>query len=215
MSSLIFDVGEKHALVATDSLVVNSTGRPHRFTSKARYLPHIHTIIAATGIDGLLGRFQFAAGDLFALRGIDHLNELAPTALAALWADVTASNAPIPPELGNLTTTVYMFGFSEVTGLIHCYVYRSASGFKSERLQYGLHGKPEWNHDPKMDLMAIMRSQREIQAQTPAGEMPLYIGGEIQVHDLTEKEMGERGCSVYTAARFDDYEDEARVIFGK
>jgi hypothetical protein len=42
-----------------------------------------------------------------------------------------------------MTTTVYHFGFSEVTGLIHSFAYRSANNFQSEKIAYGLGIKPE------------------------------------------------------------------------
>jgi hypothetical protein len=120
--------------------------------------------------------------DSIIVRGIDNLNYNTPRALRKLWQRYK-QEIPIPD---GITTTVYHFGFSEDTQLIHSYAYRSANDFTPERLErYGLRFKPECQvpadyHLPD-DFITIMDEQRAIQASKPK-EDRLYIGGEIEVN---------------------------------
>ena len=138
MSSLIFCTDETQALMATDTLATSYDGQPGYFTSKASILPHLRMMIAGTGTAGFLDRW-FVVINASAVRGIDNLNEHSPGYLATMWSAYKLEIA-IPDDL---TTTVYHFGFSEKTGLIHSYAYRSATGFQSELLRYGTAQKPE------------------------------------------------------------------------
>ena len=130
----------------------------------------------------------------------------APTTLPVLW-QAYKEELSIKDDL---MTTVYHFGFSEVTGLIHSFAYRSTNNFRSEQIPYGLRYKPKCtipeNPSPE-HITDMMESQRSIQASKPEKER-LYIGGEIQIHHLTKD-----GSSVYTSHRFDDYERDEKAIY--
>ena len=99
----------------------------------------------------------------------------APTTLPVLW-QAYKEELSIKDDL---MTTVYHFGFSEVTGLIHSFAYRSTNNFRSEQISYGLGYKPECtipeNPSPE-HITDMMESQRSIQASKPEKER-LYIGG--------------------------------------
>ena len=102
------------------------------------------------------------------VRGIDNLNYHTPRALRILWQR-HKREITIPDEI---TTTVYHLGFSEDTGVVHSYAYRSTNDFSSERLEpYGLRYKPECqvpaNYHLPADFIAIMNEQRAAQAVIP------------------------------------------------
>lgn len=213
MSSLIFFADEKQVVAATDTLATHPDGQPFSFTTKALILPHLKLIMAETGIGGFMGRWFITVKDRCAVRGIDHLNYHAPSALGSLWEGYK-KELSIPD---NKTATVYHFGFSEGTGLVHLYAYRSGNSFRSERLEpYGLRIKPECqvpaDYQLPRDFKVMMDEQRRVQGALSKNER-IYVGGEIQVHHLTES-----GFAVYTLHRFDDYvRDETAIYdnFGK
>lgn len=208
MSSLIFFADENQVLVATDTLATLPDGTPFKFTTKAFIVPHLKLIIAGTGAGGFLGRWFTRISESLIVQGIDNLNYHTPGVLASLWQgykqELSISDT--------ITVTVYHFGFSEATGLIHLYAYRSAHSFNSERLEpYGLRVKPECpipnDYSLPQDLPTLMEKQRTIQASKPKNER-LYIGGEIEVHHLSKA-----GFQVCTFHRFEDYARDETAIY--
>jgi hypothetical protein len=208
MSSLVFYTDETQVLVATDTLATYPDGQPFKFASKAFIVPHLRLVMAGVGTHGFLGRWFVHMSELLITKGIDNLNCHAPRALSSLWQGYK-QELSIPD---GITTTVYHFGFSEVTGFVHSYAYRSESNFNSERLEpYGLRFKPECqppaNYSLPADLVAMMNEQRAIQAAKPKEER-LHIGGEIEVHHLSQ-----HGFEVYTLHRFEDYTQVETAIY--
>jgi hypothetical protein len=208
MSSLISYTDETQVLVATDTLATHPDGRPFKFTTKAFIVPRLKLIMAGVGTHGFLGQWFVRMNDMVVVRGIDNLDYHTPRALTALWQGYK-QEISIPDTI---TTTVYHFGFSEVTGLVHSYAYRSVNNFNSERLEpYGLRFKPECqvpaNYCLPQDLVKIMNEQRAIKALKPKDER-IYIGGEIEVHHLSEQ-----GFEVYTFHRFEDYARDETAIY--
>jgi hypothetical protein len=207
MSSIIFHTDEKQVLVATDTLAVfHKDAKAAKFTSKALYLPHLRLIVAGTGMGGFADMWmaQINGGRL---RGIEDLDTQTTAILSNGWKDYKAQ-LKIDESV---TTTIYHFGFSETTGLIRSFAYRSTDDFKSEPLPYGVSVKPEMATPPPYslpaDLLSMMEDQRALQLKSPP-EKRLYIGGEIIAHHLMEA-----GCSIYQVARFADYDHHVEEMF--
>lgn len=208
MSSLIFHTDQTQVIVATDTLATHPDGRPLKFISKTFIVPHLNLIMSGVGSGAFLGRWFVYMNDSMIVRGIDNLDYHTPRALRMLWQR-HREQFTIPDEI---TTTVYHFGFSEVTRLIHSYAYRSTADFTSERLEsFGLRYKPECQpptpYNLPQDFVTMMNEQRAVQAGKPKDER-LYIGGEIEVHYLSTN-----GFSVFTLHRFPDYEQDETTIF--
>jgi hypothetical protein len=208
MSSLIFYTDETQVLVATDTLATSPDGEPLKFTTKAFIVPHLKLLIAGVGVGGFLGRWFIQINDMMIVRGIDNLDYHTPRVLASIWQG-HKEEISIPERI---MTTVYHFGISETTGLVHSFAYRSANDFRSERLEpYGLRFKPECpvpdDYSLPQDLRKMMDDQRTIQASKPKDER-IYIGGEIEVHHLSES-----GFQVYTLDRFEDYARDETAIY--
>jgi hypothetical protein len=205
MSSLIFHTDESQAYVATDTLGVSTDGRPLTFTTKAFIVPHLKLIVAGTGAGRFLGKWFVHINDHMIVRGIDHLDHHAPNVLATIWPGHQQEHS-----FQDVTATIYHFGFSEVTGMIHSFAYRSTNNFRSERIPYGIGAKPECafreNCAFPSDIRKLMDEQRTIQASQPK-EKRIYIGGEIQIHHLMKDRF-----HVHTLDRFEDYaRDEAAI----
>ncbi|MGA8761820.1 MAG: hypothetical protein WB562_02935 [Candidatus Sulfotelmatobacter sp.] len=209
MSSLIFWTDETQALVATDTLAVSPDGKPVRFTTKAFIVPHLRLIMAGTGAGGFLGRWFVQVNDNMLVRGIEHLDYHTPRILAAYWLRFKQEFSITDT---NRTTTVYHFGFSENTGLIRTFAYRSANEFRSERVGYGLGYKPECRlpegYQIPRDIRRIMDDQREVQAASPTEGTRLYIGGEIMLHHISKS-----GFVAYPLDRFEDYATDEEAMY--
>jgi len=208
MSSLIFWTDETQALVGTDTLAVSTDGKPVRFTTKAFIVPHLRLLMAGLGLAGFLGRWFVQMNDFMLVKGIEHLDDHTPAILAANWERVKQE---FPAADAGRTTTVYHFGFSESTGKIRSFAYRSTNNFRSEEIRYALGCKPECtvldNEDYPRAFRRMMDEQRAIQASRPKEER-LYIGGEIIVHHLTKD-----GFATYTLGRFDDYANDEAAMY--
>jgi hypothetical protein len=209
MTSLIFFTDETQVLTATDTLATSpdDKGRPLMFTTKAFIIPHLQLIMCGTGVGGFLGKWFIEVNDRMVVRDIDNLDYHTPKALGYLWQKFRDEYF-IPDYL---TTTVYHFGFSEMDGKIHNYVYRSVNNFISENILYGIGVKPIC-HPPEnagfpMIIKSLMDEQRALQQSLPKNER-VYIGGKIQVHHLTKA-----GFSVYILDQFEDFESVQQEIF--
>lgn len=209
MSSLIFITNENQVLVATDTLgtAPDGSGTPKCFTTKAFILPHLRMIIAGTGVGDFLGKWFIEITSHMVIKGIDNLDQHAPRILPTVW-ESQRKEYSIPESM---TTTVYHFGFSEETGLIHTYVYRSTNNFMSEPLAYCTAVKPDCTPIIPLqgveDFRKMMDEQRAIQASRPKEER-IYIGGEIQLYVLSKE-----GFLVKAISRFDDYDSVEKAIY--
>jgi hypothetical protein len=207
LSSLIAHIDENQVLVATDTLATSPDGNPLMFTTKAFIVPHLRMIIAGTGVGGFLDRWFVRINNNLIVRGIDNLNYHTPRHLTAIWDGFEKEF----PFSGERTTTVYHFGFSEVTGLIHSYVYGSTNNFQPKALKYGAAVKPECtvpnDYNFPEDIKTLMNEQRAIQSLRPK-EQRVHIGGEIQVHHLMKS-----GFNVFTLAEFEDRDKDEKAIY--
>jgi hypothetical protein len=210
MSSLIFHTEERQVLVATDTLATSPDGKPLMFTTKAFIIPHLRMVVVGTGAGGFLGKWFVQINDRMVVRDIDNLDYHTPDCLSTIWSEHKQEFSTVPNEI---TATIYHLGFSEETGLIRSYAYRSVNNFRSESLsQYGIRVKPECSvpegYILPTDIKKMMLQQRAIQSFLPKEER-IYIGGEIQIHQLTEA-----GFAVVTLDKFEDYDSDERAIYG-
>jgi hypothetical protein len=207
MSSLIFYTDKDEALIATDTLATSPDGQPFSFTTKAYIVPHLKLIIAGTGAGGFLSKWFLLINDRAVFPGIDFLNNKTARYLGPMWSSYKQEFS----AEDQLTTTVYHFGFSEITNVIKSFAYRSTNGFQSESIPYGLGTKPPINitaeYNLPQDLRSMMDTQRTNEESRPLNEK-VFIGGEIQVHHLTHD-----GFHVYTLDRFEDYESDRNAIY--
>jgi hypothetical protein len=207
MSSLIYKVEKMQVFIATDTLAALN-GRAIRFATKAFPLPHLRMVIAGTGLAGFLDHWLVAV-NASPVRGIDALNEHAQAGLLNVFR--TYKNQF--PSM-NEATSVYHFGFSEETGAIHSFSYKSEELFEPRQIAYGLYVKPNVPEDAiptdtlhPSDIPRIMAAQRAIQAKLPK-EARVSIGGEMQMHHLEQA-----GYKTYRLAQFEDYAETRRSIF--
>jgi hypothetical protein len=208
MSSLICYTDESQILLATDTLATLPDGRPFKFATKALIVPNLKLIMAGIGMFGFLNRWFLYMNEMTVVTGIDALNYHTSRALVPLWQRYK-QELSVPDTM---QTTIYHFGFSEVTGLIHSYAYRSVDHFISERLEpYGLRIKPACpvpaNYCLPHDLRKMMDDQRAIEASKPK-DQKIYIGGEIEIHYLSKN-----GFRVCTFDRFEDYAQDEKAIY--
>ncbi|WP_449440956.1 hypothetical protein [Pseudomonas migulae] len=194
MSSLIFYTDANEVIVATDTLLHYPDGASPGYSSKAFAFPHIKMIVAGTGSAALFNRWIGLVNEQgFALE-VDAVDVHTPEALQSLWRELNAQF----PALLKQTATIYHFGFSDKTGKIHGYVYRSGPNFASEWLAYGLGVKPNLVDMTGIDLSSfpncaveIMRAQ--VLQESQKSEDRVYIGGSVQINHMTRS-----GHSLYS-----------------
>ena len=203
MTALVFALEEHQICIAMDTLVVGFPDKePLAFQRKFLPLPDIDMVIAGTGLLQIIGCWINMVANDKSIRGIEHLNELAPEALSLACRSV---------ELAS-TTTLYHFGRSERTGKYVGYAYRSKDRFKSEALAYGLGVKPPVPVAP-VDvirfpefMIGLMRKQQEVDLCLPVPDK-VGIGGEI---DFVL--MANGSIDVETVHSFANYEADKSAI---
>lgn len=200
MSSLLFYTSSEEAIVATDTLVAEQNGNALGHSSKAIALPHMRLIIACTGVAALFNRWISLVNEQSVAFDVDTLDTHTPLNLQMLWGGMQ-SQFPSPHHY---TATVYHFGFSHNSGLIHAFAYRSESNFTSERLSYGLAIKPPLESHADINFAAfptvapeIMRTQiKQEDLKTPP--KGVRIGGQVQITHLVPD-----GFSIYSMGSLD------------
>lgn len=209
MSSILLYVSDNFAMVATDTLVTDKGGSPVSFTSKALYLPHLRTIVAATGLAGISSKWFLRINDYLAVEGFEDLHSITPKHLQSIFSDL-----PTPHQ--SVSTSVYQIGISEVDGAIHGYTYSSQYEFDPRpipRNQFG--GKPAMGDLPEMEppelFTRLMEQQRTLQSNEPI-DSRIHIGGEIQLIFL---EASSNSARMLTTHKFEDYEEQLAFFMSR
>lgn len=206
MSSLIFYTDAEQVLVVTDTLTTDLNGSPSFFTSKANYLPHLQTVVAGTGVCGFSTDWFAQVNNQMVIRGIENLDYHTPNALRSLWEQYKADYS----LLDDMTTTIYHFGFSEESGNVVSFVYRSTAGFASERLQFGVGVKPECtipDENLLEHLEAMMHEQRSLQSLKPLPQR-IHIGGKAYAIHLTKQ-----ACTFTELFEFSDFRLQESEVY--
>lgn len=207
MSSLICFSTADLAVIATDTLGVDNYGKPYLFTNKATYLPTLKSVICGTGVGGFHSEWAEIVNSKMILLGIDNLNYHAPRSLSELWEDYKKRYS----LHSDITTSVYVVGFSMETNAIKIFSYKSATGFKSEELDHGWFFKPECSVPSGEDLFQVIKEmmfeQRSIQDALPH-EQKVYIGG--QVNAIILERQAVRHINI---ADFPDFNHQIHQIF--
>jgi hypothetical protein len=185
-----------------DTLVVSSIDKmPIGFQRKFLPVPESNMIIAGTGSAGFINGWFGYVSTYLNQADIDDLDLCAP--------DVLRNSAE---DLGEITTTMYHFGYSEREIRYIGYAYRSTANFKSERLQYALGFKPEVSINPSENiqfpnfLIEIVLDQQRYDRMLPIDKQ-VGIGGEIEFAELIGGKL-----KVETVHRFSSYENEHAYI---
>lgn len=193
--------------LAMDTLVVDpSNFDPSFFTTKMYFLPHLHGVMACTGI-GQFGVSWFAQLQHGLLvRDLAHVNEFAPAMLRETWRRMSEDVARSLPSREALTSTIYHFGYLRGEDRFITYAFRSTNDFVVEELNHGFSTKPPTRVDKQIlelpkDFIDAMEQQRSEQDQLPLSER-VFIGGDIIVASITRD-----GIGTWCAHRFADYEE--------
>lgn len=187
MSLLLFVQEDERVVVVTDTLATDTDGAPHMFVTKCWPIPHMNTLIAATGTGAMLDRWvEFVRTRMIAL-DVVNLDLHTPDALRQVWQSI----ADDFPDHG-LTTTIYHFGFDPDTERAVRFTYRSKTNFESERSDepgFGMKPPPEHPVSTSAGLVEIAEAIREEQEALPPAER-IYIGGDLYMTSLSADGIG-------------------------
>ncbi|WP_156109969.1 hypothetical protein [Cryobacterium sp. MLB-32] len=191
-------------MVVTDTLATTTDGTALMFQSKAWALPHLNMAIAATGVANLgsaWNEFLLSSAVVQDMRMIDRF---APEELRLLWQQVLDNG----PKDTNITATIYHFGFENGSDRAVRYVYRSASDFRSERIEdsgFGVKPAPRnftivepESSDEIVELALRIRGEQD---ELPPAKR-ITIGGELQMMFIQN-----RLTQTMRIHRFSDYEN--------
>jgi hypothetical protein len=208
MTALVYTLQPDQVCIAMDTLVVSADDKkPMSFQRKFLLLPKHDLLIAGTGLVNFVnGWFEYVSS-VSDLGDIDDLNSFTPGVLrASVWA---------VGGLGEITTTLYHFGYSKAEAKYVGYAYRSTCDFESDRLQYALGFKPQVQIKSceKIEfpdfLVDIVLEQQRQDRLLPLKEQ-VGIGGEIEFVKLAN-----RTTRIETVQRFVTYESERKDIEGR
>lgn len=217
MTAMNWEMYESHVLILCDTLAIGEDRRPAFMTTKVFYWPHLGACVAGTGAQPMAQNLYMRVNGRMVVRDVLHLDEYAPKVLQELWADLLAENDDRP----DATCTIYLFGWSEAEGRFVGFAYRSTAQFASERLGYGLAIKPapddEQIFDKINDLESFVRLVQIQKAEDRARPRleRIGIGGEVVMTLLTRDEAGYVGAQQKVLSRFDDHEDDWRLLLSK
>lgn len=203
MTALIFCASQDEALLVMDTMVTHE-GAPVGHCSKFHYLPHIRTVFACTGAQGLVDAWVTFLNMHLMPIGIEALKETAPEALQSIWKSM--HEHLVAPD--GLTATMYHVGFSEVTDEIVIHVFRSTHGFELEALELGpIYSRPEIGDSEDDDgtiqgrIRAMMEKMRQEQALVPLKDR-IHIGGQAIAIQLFRHQ-----ANIFKVCEFEDLAD--------
>ncbi|MBS1196494.1 MAG: hypothetical protein H6R18_279 [Proteobacteria bacterium] len=189
-----------------DTLVIGADDRkPMNFQSKFLSFPESDLVVAGTGHAGFINGWFECLSSFSGTEYIDKLNIIAP--------EIFQESVNTAGDLGEVTATIYHFGYSKAEARYVGYAYRSTAGFQSEPLPYDCFGvKPEVSVElpeniefPSLLVDLILKQQN--QDQMLPIEQQVGIGGEIEFVVLAN-----RSIHIETVHRFATYERELQYI---
>jgi hypothetical protein len=208
MSSIVCYLHDNFAYIATDTLAISPDDhKPLLFTSKAVYLPHLHTVLAGTGIGAFLDfwKYRLNTDSNYFVSDFADLNRVSSNRLKIAWSWYKHEMGIVT----NPTTTIYHFGFSLDENKMKGYMYNSLDDFSQVEISNGFSVKPEYtdNFDLPDNLnecsKLIMIAQRKEQTIK-------NIGGRINVIQIDNVK-----AINYCNHTFDDYEEDLKIIISK
>jgi hypothetical protein len=218
MSFLGFQHEANSVSVYTDTLAMTDDQRPLAFVDKSFILQNPSVVVAVTGTMQLFDRWKVYLVGMNRATNVDELDEVTSGQLRGLWEEIGIRfKKKFGREVGE-TATIYQFGWSAKNNRFAAFAYRSTNNFASELLQPGTAVKPE-PADPKTfrwpttgeEFIEAAEQIRAEQNARPVGER-LYIGGELIVTQVMRFENGMQSIVSAKIHRFDDYDDNLRVI---
>ncbi|CAM8667994.1 hypothetical protein MCEMSEM18_01670 [Comamonadaceae bacterium] len=202
MTALVFALQPEQVCIAMDTLVIGADDRmPMSFQRKFLPISDSDLVVAGTGHADFINGWFHNLQSNFRGATIDDIDKEAPSVFRALASAIGG--------LSGLTATLYHFGYSAREQQYAGYAYRSESGFRSHRLEYGLGLKPVVQVTPNDDirfpefLIDIILNQQRQDWIRPLAER-VGIGGEIEF-----VVMSGRTIRVETVHRFSSHEAEA------
>lgn len=202
MSLLMFVQQADRVTVFTDTLATDERGNAYMYVTKCWPIPHMRTLVAATGSATLLNEWvEFIRTSILA-KDIVNLDQHTPAALRSLWEEMRAEHA----EHG-ITGTIYHFGLDPTTGQAVRFTYRSDSDFESERVdETGIGCRPPLSDMNKIaGLSGFVEIAEAIRAEQDAQAAPerIHIGGDLNATTITAE-----GIHIETIHRFDDWGED-------
>ena len=205
MTAIVFALQPKQVCIAMDTLAIGADDRmPMYFQRKFLPIPETNLVAAGTGHGGFISAWFEDLHANHRWASIEDLNAKAP--------DIFRSSVNAEGGLGELTATIYHFGYSDKEHQYVGYAYRSTDNFRSYRLSYVLAYKPVVPVAPIDDmrfpefLIDIVLEQQRRDCLMPIAER-VGIGGEIEF-----VVMSNHTIQVETVHRFASYEAELRYI---
>lgn len=223
MSSVIFVINETEVILGTDTLAVpyEAEGGTCFFSSKAYSLPHMNMIMAASGDTNFLEKWWMYLNAHTVYPGIESVSWSAQANLQKMWREHKAEKSR--PE--SCEQAIYMFGISEFTGEVLGFTHVSfEDDFRAEEISFRAKGQPMIFAKPNCTIpensqelgivktfftMMLDQRARQVGKLYPGSDGRARIGGELQIHHLARE-----GCAVYKPARFDDYDDVEKALWG-
>jgi len=205
LTALNFAIQPDQILFTMDTLSIDGVSRkPSIYVTKYVVLPHLQTIVTGTGHGTLVSDWLEKSRSGVIAQDIDHLDQYTPSILKQISINY--------PELNEITSTIYHFGFSEEKNRFLGYAYRSTENWKSEELLDGIRVKPatEYTFGENVqlpnDFIELMKKQRKEDLELPLKER-IGIGGDI--HYVV---MNHLGVNISRCHRFNTYDIDYRTM---
>lgn len=202
MSVLMFRQTVDAVYIVTDTLATGDD-KPFMFQSKVFLFPHANMIAAVTGSAQVGERWASNLRGSSVFRDIADVDTYATSSLLGIEKEVLGDKVG---EKGT-TTTIYHFGFEpDATSPVR-YVYRSTSGFASERhVGDAFAIKPEpvdpWEVPMTVDEMVQLVLTNRVGWEHD-DSIPIFIGGELYLTTLQDRQQ-----SSVRIHRFSDYDEQ-------
>jgi hypothetical protein len=140
---LNFRLSERAVCILTDTLLrdADQGDAPAAFATKVFRLPQMRRLITGTGLVPFIHGWSTIVNGAIVAADMRDLDKIAPRVLPDLFAKHRGD------DVRALNTTIYHFGFDRKRERFVGFRYRSAGGFRSKRLPYGISTYPVVNRE--------------------------------------------------------------------
>lgn len=202
MSALNFVIKGEIALIAADTLALNSENRsPSHFQTKFYPVPHLKGIICGTGISQFIAQWAIKVHTSMLVKDIPHLDQHAPQSLRELWEEIDF------PKV--YSSKIFHIGYDENANKIRGFIYDSAKNFESNEWQDNIpyvqpmidESKFQKGNNAIDELKEIVAIQRKDELMRPQASRS-GIGGEVHIVVLEQNRT-----IILHEHRFEDFDE--------
>lgn len=206
MTALIIQIAPDRAVITTDTICIDTNGKPVRFTNKATVIPHLHMVVCHVGIRAPIAQWLHELEAWPCGQDVVAINAAAPKRLRRIWRKLEIDRTV---NVSRDCAEIFHVGVSG--GQVHGFRYSSKANFAPNVIEHGNTCTRPFvaptDHAPEDPAKAISYYMHQQRDEARRQGLEHGIGGKIQ---LTEVSLA--GIWATVLGEFDNYAESLELV---